>query len=196
MKYVNYLIHSALICLVIINSYSQSTLDFKYSLGGYLDLNMQQSSLVSERTNLLKSDFEIGSFLSPDVLIGINWNYDGIKFFNGGQYKDRIWLLNCFYRKEFNNRIYFRMDIGYGRHWYKSDDKYPVERHILNLCTGAGMLIDVTNQIKIPVSVNYNFRIKLYSFLEQEKNNLYLHYFPIKLGIIYHFHLPKMLNQN
>ena len=53
MKYVNYLIHSALICLVIINSYSQSTLDFKYSLGGYLDLNMQQSSLVSERTNLL-----------------------------------------------------------------------------------------------------------------------------------------------
>ena len=160
--------------------------DLRYCVGGYIDYRCIKSSIEVSKNYQLFTNFEFGYFIKPQNLMGINLNYNQLTSVSSEKEKDMIWVISGFYRRHFN-RFFIKIGGGYGRKGLIKSSKTEFMVNVLSLDVGTGIIINVTENIKIPLEINYSYRTYYYSSYELFSKNQYVNDLLLKIGINYYF---------
>jgi len=149
--------------------YCQNDKEYKYSIGSHFQFRFINSSKQVSRDIMPSVEINVGRFINPSSLIGIDFSYLGSFIINKSKDIDYLWVFNGFYRKQFDN-FFLKLATGYGNrgYIYYDDDKLNID--IFNIDAGFGIILNVSNAVKIPVQIGYSFRTYFYPDLIYTEN--------------------------
>jgi len=141
--------------------YCQNDKEYKYSIGSHFQFRFNSSSIEVDRYIMPSVEINAGRFINPGSLIGIDFSFSGSMTMHDMYGTHYSWVSNGFYRKQFEN-YFIKLAAGYGKrgYIYYDDDKLSI--NIFNFDAGFGIIINVSNAVKIPVQIGYRFRTYFY----------------------------------